>query len=277
MKKIRLTFRYLLSNLQKSRSFDILPIERLRRVDQYALYKVNELLKTTKEHYQNYNFSKVLITLQYHLNNDLSAFYFDISKDTLYSDEISSLTRRQVQTTLLHLLNSYRAILAPILPVMVQEVWNHVPEGWLRGQKNQDISPMRTEWPLFDTNMETITSFEKFEGRILEQFQREFRILSKKEGVTKTAQSHVTVFTKHPLPFSSNQLCDILQSSSVDILEAKSHHNNLPTIELGNGTNVQMLVERSKKHNCPRCWKASSAEEDVLCDRCKEVVNHLAS
>ncbi|CAI4036833.1 hypothetical protein SMKI_16G1310 [Saccharomyces mikatae IFO 1815] len=277
LKKIRLTFRYLLSNLQKSRSFDILPIERLRRVDQYALYKVNELLKTTKEHYQNYNFSKVLITLQYHLNNDLSAFYFDISKDTLYSDEISSLTRRQVQTTLLHLLNSYRAILAPILPVMVQEVWNHVPEGWLRGQKNQDISPMRTEWPLFDTNMETITSFEKFEGRILEQFQREFRILSKKEGVTKTAQSHVTVFTKHPLPFSSNQLCDILQSSSVDILEAKSHHNNLPTIELGNGTNVQMLVERSKKHNCPRCWKASSAEEDVLCDRCKEVVNHLAS
>lgn len=148
-KKVRLTFRYLLSNLQKSQDFNLLPIEQLRRVDQYTLYKINELLQTTREHYQKYNFSKVLITLQYHLNNELSAFYFDISKDILYSNQISSLARRQVQTTLVHILNAYRAILAPILPVMVQEVWKYIPEGWLQGQEHIDINPMRGKWPFW--------------------------------------------------------------------------------------------------------------------------------
>ncbi|QHS76690.1 isoleucine--tRNA ligase ISM1 [Saccharomyces paradoxus] len=277
LKKIRLTFRYLLSNLQKSQDFNLLPVEQLRRVDQYTLYKINELLKTTREYYQNYNFSKVLITLQYHLNNELSAFYFDISKDTLYSDQISSLTRRQVQTTLFHILNAYRAILAPILPIVVQEVWNYVPEGWLQGKEHINISPIRGKWPLFHTNTDTITSFEEFELKILRQFQKEFRSWSQKEGVTKTTQSHVTVFTKHHLPFSSGELCDILQSSAVDILQIDSDHNSLPTIELGSGIYVQILIERSKKHDCPRCWKASSAEEDKLCDRCKEAVDHLVS
>ncbi|AJW17783.1 ISM1 [Saccharomyces cerevisiae] len=277
LKKVRLTFRYLLSNLQKSQDFNLLPIEQLRRVDQYTLYKINELLQTTREHYQKYNFSKVLITLQYHLNNELSAFYFDISKDILYSNQISSLARRQVQTTLVHILNAYRAILAPILPVMVQEVWKYIPEGWLQGQEHIDINPMRGNWPFLDSNTEIVTSFENFELKILKQFQEEFKRLSLEEGVTKTTHSHVTIFTKHHLPFSSDELCDILQSSAVDILQMDDNNNSLPTIELGSGINVQILVERSKRHNCPRCWKANSAEEDKLCDRCKEAVDHLMS
>ncbi|CAI4054565.1 hypothetical protein SUVZ_16G2420 [Saccharomyces uvarum] len=275
LKKIRLAFRYLLSNLQKSQDFNLLPIDRLRRVDQFALYKMNELLKTTRHHYQNYNFSKVLIALQYHLNNDLSAFYFDISKDTLYSDRISFLKRKQVQTTLFHILNSYRAILAPILPVMVQEVWKHTPEGWLQGLGLANISPIRGKWPRFAVNTEINNSFEKFEIKILELFQKEFKHLSQEEGITKTAQTYITVFTDHSLPFSSSELCDILQTSAVNIIKGDGGSSSLPAVELGNGTRLQILVERSKQHVCPRCWKANSAEEDALCDRCEEVVSEL--
>ncbi|CAI4053481.1 hypothetical protein SKDZ_16G2280 [Saccharomyces kudriavzevii ZP591] len=277
LKKIRLTFRYLLGNLQNSTNFNLLPADELRRVDQYTLYKVNELLDMTRTHYENYNFSKVLVALQYHLNNDLSAFYFDVSKDTLYSDQISSLKREQVQTTLFHILNAYRAILAPILPVMVQEVWKYVPKGWFQAQEQMSISPMREKWPHFEINPETNSSFEESELRIAKQFQKEFRSLSLEEGITKTAQSHVTVFTNHSLPFSSSELCDILQASAVEISPADIDHNDLPIIGLGSGTNVQILVERSKRHNCPRCWKSNSTEEDTLCDRCEEVVNKNTS
>ncbi|KOG96268.1 isoleucine--tRNA ligase ISM1 [Saccharomyces eubayanus] len=276
LKKIRLAFRYLLSNLQKSEDFNLLPVEQLRRADQFALYKMNELLNTTKNHYQNHNFSKVLIALQYHLNNHLSAFYFDISKDTLYSDSISFLKRKQVQTTLFHVLNSYRAILAPILPVMVQEVWKHTPERWLQGLGLTNISPMRGKWPHFEVCPEINDSFEEFELKILELFQKEFKKLNQEEGITKTTQTHVTVFTDHSLPFSSSELCDILQASAVSIMKGISGNSSLPAIELGNGSKLQILVEQSKQHVCPRCWKANSAEEDELCDRCGEVVSELA-
>ncbi|EJS41387.1 ism1p [Saccharomyces arboricola H-6] len=277
LKKIRLTFRYLLGNLQKSQDFSLLSLKQLRRVDQYTLFKLNELLNTTRDHYQTYNFSKVLIDLQYHLNNDLSAFYFDISKDTLYSDQTSSLKRKQVQTILFHILNAYRAMLAPILPVMVQEVWKYVPEGWLKGQKWTSAGPMRGTWPHFETDMKTNISFEGLELEILKQFQIEFRRLSQEEGAVKTTQTNVTIFTNCSLPFSSSELCDILQASNVDILHCDDDHNGLPTVKVENGVKLQILVEQSKRKNCPRCWKANSAKEDELCNRCEEVVNKLVS
>lgn len=100
---------------------------------------------------------------------------------------------------------------------------------------------------VLDSNTEIVTSFENFELKILKQFQEEFKRLSLEEGVTKTTHSHVTIFTKHHIPFSSDELCDILQSSAVDILQMDDNNNSLPTIELGSGINVQILVERSKK------------------------------
>ena len=120
LKKIRITFRFLLSNLEKSGTFEPLAVEELRPVDQYIISTLQKLLAESKESYQSYNFSKILTTLQHHLSSELSAFYFDSSKDSLYSDSITSEKRKQIQTVLLYVLQTYSTILNPILPTLIQ-------------------------------------------------------------------------------------------------------------------------------------------------------------
>ena len=54
---------------------------------------------------------------------DLSAFYFDIRKDALYCDPISSLTRKACLTVLDHLFRCTVTWLAPMLSFTAEEAW----------------------------------------------------------------------------------------------------------------------------------------------------------
>jgi isoleucyl-tRNA synthetase len=54
---------------------------------------------------------------------DLSAFYFDIRKDALYCDPISSRTRKACLTVLDRLFHATVTWLAPMLPFTAEEAW----------------------------------------------------------------------------------------------------------------------------------------------------------
>jgi len=54
---------------------------------------------------------------------DLSAFYFDIRKDALYCDPISSATRKAALTVMDQLFRATVCWLAPMLPFTAEEAW----------------------------------------------------------------------------------------------------------------------------------------------------------
>lgn len=60
-------------------------------------------------------------------SNDLSSFYFEISKDSLYCDSLNSLRRQQITTTLYYLLGGLLKIISPILPFLTEEVYQNIP------------------------------------------------------------------------------------------------------------------------------------------------------
>ena len=63
-------------------------------------------------------------------NEDLSAFYFDIRKDSLYCDAPSSLKRRAYRTVLDTLFHALVRWLAPVLVFTSEEVWGtRFPDG----------------------------------------------------------------------------------------------------------------------------------------------------
>ncbi|CCE65489.1 hypothetical protein TPHA_0L01340 [Tetrapisispora phaffii CBS 4417] len=273
MKKLRLTFRFLLGNLNNS-TYEILPYDELRRVDKYIIHSLNKLLTTTNELYKELNFSKVLTSLQYHLNNYLSAFYFDISKDSLYLDKIDSIKRKQIQTTLFHILDTYRFILFPIIPILIQETCSALPVGWKKGTKNGFITK---ESPILMENEELFESFKLNELALQEAFQKQFRDLSS-EDITKTSQTIVNITVNgdlNEIPFTSDQLSDILQTANVNITTTKQLDIGISSLKLGNFGPVKMETVKSTLHSCPRCWKFSSTIEDSLCNRCEESVKKL--
>src|SRR5262249_3329498 len=57
------------------------------------------------------------------MTSELSAFYFDIRKDALYCDPISSVTRKACLTVLDRIFHCLTTWLAPILCFTAEEVW----------------------------------------------------------------------------------------------------------------------------------------------------------
>ncbi|AMD22573.1 HHL197Wp [Eremothecium sinecaudum] len=278
LKNFRLTFRFLLGNLQNSQDFVLLPFDQLRPVDRYVLAKLKELSIETNKCYQNFNFAKVSTLVQYNMNNLLSAFYFDIAKDSLYSDSLTSIKRRQIQTTFFHILEVYRTILGPIIPIMIQEVFNHLPTGWLQNsiysQKPIDYCPMTRSYSGVDfSNHESIVSEFQNKLLVLQSFKKAFGALS---DVTKPGQVKTTLYCNQGEQFDPEELADLTQSGEFNIIQGEaslSANGILDVITLNDGNKISLLVEASAKSSCPRCWKHNSESEGQLCRRCYAVVN----
>lgn len=268
LKKCRLTLRFLISNLEISKDYELLPINQLRDVDKYTLFRLNSIIEETLALYKEHNFSKALVSLQFHMNNELSSFYFDISKDSLYSDSVNALKRKQIQTTLFHIYDSYRAILAPILPSLVQESWNYLPKEWL--QTNNEQHPSLRPWPKFAINSSEITNFEQIVIPIRKQFKELFNKASN-DSITKSTQISVDICYTKDMPYTNEELCDILQVANVNIKKVETVVDS-NAIKLPGGNNISIKLNVSDLHKCPRCWKHNSKEEDTLCLRCETAI-----
>src|SRR6202035_4626306 len=73
--------------------------------------------------YAEFDFKRIFAALSQFMTVDLSAFYFDIRKDALYCEPISSTTRKACLTVLDHLFRATVTWLAPMLPFTAEEAW----------------------------------------------------------------------------------------------------------------------------------------------------------
>jgi isoleucyl-tRNA synthetase len=60
---------------------------------------------------------------------DLSAFYFDVLKDRLYTFAPRNRARRSAQTAVYRIASSLLRLAAPILAFTAEEIWKHFPHG----------------------------------------------------------------------------------------------------------------------------------------------------
>ena len=98
-RKIRNTFRYLLGNLNDKflyEDFTSINVEELPELEQYILHKLYNLNVSFNNNFKNYNFHSLYRDLLNFCTIDLSSFYFDIRKDSLYCDKLSSKKERVV-------------------------------------------------------------------------------------------------------------------------------------------------------------------------------------
>jgi len=92
-RKVRNTFRYILGNLNDK--FEKIDLEKINikdfpELEQYMLHKIYKLSVMFEKNFEKYNFHTIYKELLNFCNSDLSAFYFDIRKDTLYCDDLKS-------------------------------------------------------------------------------------------------------------------------------------------------------------------------------------------
>jgi isoleucyl-tRNA synthetase len=87
------------------------------------LHRLVELDRQVRQGYADFDFKRIFAALSGFMTSDLSAFYFDIRKDALYCDPISSTTRKACLTVLDQLFRATVTWLAPMLPFTAEEAW----------------------------------------------------------------------------------------------------------------------------------------------------------
>ena len=125
-RKIRNTFRYLLGNLNDNFEEIVLgdiDVKKLPQLEQFMLHKIYSLNSNFNKYFKDYDFHNLYKELLNFCTVDLSAFYFDIRKDTLYCDNKNSQKRKACITILNIILNSLLRWFAPILSFTTEEIY----------------------------------------------------------------------------------------------------------------------------------------------------------
>ena len=122
-RKLRNTIRWLLGNLVHFRPGDTIAYEDMPGLEKYLLHRLAELDASVRKSYAEFDYKRIFAALNQFMTVDLSAFYFDIRKDTLYCDPISSVTRKACLTVLDHVFRATVTWLAPMLCFTAEEAW----------------------------------------------------------------------------------------------------------------------------------------------------------
>ena len=122
-RKLRNTLRWMLGSLAHFDAKDAVTPADMPELERLMLHRLAELDPVIRKAYAEYDYRKVIAELSAFMNTELSAFYFDIRKDTLYCDPASSVARRAALTVIDRLCETITRWLAPILVFTAEEAW----------------------------------------------------------------------------------------------------------------------------------------------------------
>jgi isoleucyl-tRNA synthetase len=122
-RKLRNTIRWMLGTLHHFRPGEEVARDAMPELERYMLHQLAEQSEIVRKAYAEFDYKTVVATLSAFMNTELSAFYFDIRKDTLYCDPPSSLARKAALTTIDILCDAILKWLAPVLSFTCDEAW----------------------------------------------------------------------------------------------------------------------------------------------------------
>ena len=122
-RRLRNTLRWMLGNLAHFEATDRIPPEHMPELERLMLHRLAELDALVRGAYGDFDYKRIFAALNTFMTVDLSAFYFDIRKDTLYCDPYTSVKRKACLTVLDHLFRCTVTWLAPMLCFTAEEAW----------------------------------------------------------------------------------------------------------------------------------------------------------
>ena len=104
-RKLRNTMRFLLGNLNDFNESELISYSKMPELEQWILHNLYSLEQLRLKTFSEFSFQLFYKSLHDFCASDLSAFYFDVRKDSLYCDKKFSDIRRSTRTVLFHLYN----------------------------------------------------------------------------------------------------------------------------------------------------------------------------
>jgi len=274
--RTRNTYRFLLGNLYDfDPEKDRVPYPELEEIDRWALHRLQKLILRVREAYGRFEFHVVYHSIQNFCAVEMSALYFDILKDRLYTYSPHSRGRRSAQTALYEILTALASLLAPILSFTAEEVWRHIlgDSGKAESVHLTRFPELKSEYldEALNEQWERIWEIRAVVNKALEEARKEKVI-----GLSLDAQVHLYLSEKayqflHPY---QKDLKSIFIVSSVTLHPAA-----------GGGKDekeVRADVLRAEGKKCERCWNYDVSvgrheEHRTICRRCVEALQSLST
>jgi len=250
-RKLRNTFRYLLGALDGFDEGERLPVSEWPELERYMLHLVHALDKQLRQAIVDFDFNTYTRLLSDFANEDLSAFFFDIRKDSLYCDAPTDTTRRAYRTMLDVLFHALVRWAAAVLTFTAEEVWQtRFP--------SEDGSVHFLDWPELPAEASEDISQRWLAIRALRvRVTEAIEPLRREKIVRSSLEANVTV---PELPLDADALAEAFIVAKVS-------------------PGDEVTVTRTDYHKCGRCWRLlpEVTEDDGLCGRCTAAVGEVAA
>ena len=261
-RKIRNTMKFMISNLYDSKEemLDLNKPYKYSNIDEIMLAKFDEVCVKIHAEYEKYNFIGVTSLVQNFITNDLSAFYLDYAKDSLYCDAKDSYRRKGIQHVLYRVVKDMAIMLSPILPFTMEEVNENIPNGIKESVALADFPK-----PVVDkAKLKMYNSFMDIRQKTFKKLEE-----VRKEGkIEANAQAEITYLTD-----------DSTEISTLNFLGNDNLVKSLIVAKFTYDKAEKRVVEIRKTSGlkCERCWNYfDEIEEDgeghKVCPRCHKVL-----
>ena len=273
-RKLRNTFRYTLGNLHGfDPERDSVQPDQLLDIDRWILLQAEELVRKCQAWYDQMAFHLVYRAIYDFATTDLSAVYFDILKDRLYTSGPRSLARRSGQTAIYRLHLALVRLLTPVLSFTCEEVWRHTtkPAG-APDSIHLDLFPKPQDLTagISDSDRERVAQWNRLmevRNIVLKHLEtaRQDKIIGAPLEAAVFLEANDDIYPT--LLEYAAQLPGLFIVSQVDLKK-------------GGEQTVAVRVEHAKGDKCERCWKytldvGSDAQFPTICASCAAAVKEF--
>jgi isoleucyl-tRNA synthetase len=256
-RKLRNTFRYLLGALDGFTEAERVAPADMPELERWVLHRLAEIDGQLRTAVDAFDFSAYVTTLSTFVNNDLSAFAFDIRKDSLYCDAATDPRRRAWRSLLDTLLDALTRWLAPVLVFTAEEVWQTRNTGSVHLQL----------WPAIDAGWRDDALGARWQQLRVLRAQATLAIEPARRDklIGSSLEACLTIAAGH---------ADAAFLASVDFAELAIVSDTVVEIDPSLETGVRIIVSRATTEKCARCWRhlPDVDDETGLCGRCADAI-----
>ena len=267
-RKLRNTARFALGNLAGFEpERDAVATQEMLEIDRWALAELDAVTDKVLKAYEGYEFHSVFHLLYNFATVTLSARYFDIVKDRLYTYAPRSTARRSAQTALHKIADSLARLLAPILVFTADEIWENLPSA----KESQPAVHLSTFPAVSGEEYSTLLQNWTALFAIRDEVLRALEVARIAKQIGSSLEAKVTL------------------SASGKTLELLGQYENdlryifiVSQVELGESTepDVSIRVSTAEGAKCERCWNYStrvgeSAKYPTVCERCVAALEEI--
>jgi isoleucyl-tRNA synthetase len=258
-RRLRNTLRWLLGCLDGFSEDERVAYAEMPELERYILHRLTELDTRIRRAVETYDWTGIYPEIHTFCANDLSAFYFDIRKDSLYCDRPDSPRRRAARTVLDHLHRALCTWLAPVLCFTAEEAWC-ARFGEETSVHLETFPDMPAEWrdEGLAARWEKIREWRGMTTLSIERERSEGRLRSSLE-----AEAILPSETERETLLDADTWADVLIVSKVQFASST------------NGLSFGATAAPGQK--CARCWKVleevgENKKHPKLCRRCADAV-----